>query len=167
MVRLNVIVARSRNGTIGRDGGLPWHLPADLKRFREITMGSTLVMGRRTYESIGRPLPGRRNLVVSGTPGFAPPGCEVFRSLEQACAAVNTPELFVIGGAGLYREALSRAQRIFLTEVHADIGGDVVFPDLPADAWHETSREEHVADDRHAYPYAFVTLERSAGAPQG
>lgn len=160
MARLNLIVARARNGTIGRDGGLPWHLPADLKRFREITMGHTLVMGRRTYESIGRPLPGRRNLVVSGSTGFAPPGCEVVSSLDQACMVATTPELFVIGGARLYREALSRVERIFLTEVHADVSGDVAFPELQADAWREISREEHATDERHALPYAFVTLER-------
>jgi len=161
-MRVSLVVAMDRQRVIGVAGGLPWHLPADLRHFRAITMGKPIVMGRRTYESINRALPGRRNIVVSRNRQWrAPPGCEVAHSLEHALdLAGSADEVMIIGGAALYRAALERAQRIYLTEVHAEVGGDVHFPPIPAGQWRETERVEHPADNRNAYPCSFVVLER-------
>lgn len=150
-----------QQGVIGRDGGLPWHLPEDLKRFRAITMGSPIIMGRRTWESIGRPLPGRRNIVVTTTAGYEAPGCEIAGSLEAALAlAAEAATAFVIGGVALYRAALPHTRRIYLTEVHAKVVGDTVFPAFDRAAFHEVAREDRPADERHVHPYSFVILER-------
>ena len=158
---LVLIAAVADNGTIGRDGDLPWRLPDDLKRFRKLTLGNTILMGRKTYESLGRPLDGRRNWVLSRDAGFAPPtGVEVFADLAQALAAHAGGELLVIGGTQLYRQTLPLAARLELTRVHATIDGDTFFPAIDPRNWQETAREEHAADARHAYDYAFVTLQR-------
>jgi len=160
-MELSVIVALARNGVIGRDGGLPWHLPADLKRFRAITMGKPIVMGRRTHVSIGRVLPGRRNIVLSRDTDFTAPGCEVYASLHAALAALgDVPETMIVGGAALYAEALPRAARLYLTEVDAEIAGDVHFPAIDRGAWHEVAREAHAADAANPYAYCFRVLER-------
>lgn len=157
--RVNLVVALADNGVIGRDGGLPWHLPADLKRFREITWGHPIVMGRRTHESIGRVLPGRLNLVISRDPRCAAAGCVVVPDLEAALAAAGAaPEVMIVGGAAVYAAALPRATRLFLTEVHARVDGDVRFPDFDRRAWRETAREPHRGEGE--YDYSFVTLER-------
>lgn len=156
----------AHNGVIGRDGGLPWHLPADLKRFRAITMGKPIVMGRRTHESIGRALPGRRNIVLSRAAGYRAADCEVFNSLYAALAAVHDEtEVMVIGGAALYAEALPHAACLYLTEVDAKIAGDVRFPNYDRDAWREMGREAHPADASHAYNYCFLQLERINQTP--
>lgn len=161
MTRVSIIVAADEHGGIGRDGGLPWHLPADLQRFKALTMGKPIVMGRKTWDSIGRPLPGRRSLVVSRQPGFAIDGAEVFGSLEAALqAAADAPETCVIGGAEIYRQALPRAQVVHLTRVHASVQADTYFPALDVAEWEEVAREDRPADDRHAYPYSFLTLQR-------
>lgn len=160
-MRLTLLVALADNGVIGRDGGLPWHLPDDLKRFKALTMGKPIVMGRRTFDSIGRALPGRRNLVLTHRPSGLPPGVEAVDSLAAAIAAcAGEPELCVIGGAGLYRQALPLATRLELTRVHATIEGDVLFPEYDASQWRETARSEHAADERHRWPLSFVTLDR-------
>ena len=139
---VSLIVAMSENRVIGREGGIPWDLPADRRRFRELTTGHTLVMGRRTFESIGRPLPGRRTIVLSRTPGFTAPGCEVAPSLAAALAlCAGEEELFVCGGAGVYREAMALADRIYLTLVHREVAGDTFFPPVPDD-FAEMGREE-------------------------
>jgi dihydrofolate reductase len=175
-VQLSIVVAVADNGIIGRNGALPWHLPDDLKHFKALTMGKPIVMGRRTHESIGRALPGRRNLVVSrgaargataGDAGAEDPVTglvEWVASLEAAierCA--EAPEVCVIGGAGLYASALPLAHTIYLTRVHARPAGDVHFPELAAAQWREIARIEHAADQRHAYAMSFVTLQRSTG----
>lgn len=162
-MRINVVVAMDRRAIIGRVGGLPWHLPADLKHFRTITLGHPLVMGRRTHESIGRPLPGRINIVVTRTRNYLAAGCLTADSFEAALQLAETAaEVMVIGGVTLYRSALPVATRMFLTEVHAELAGDVRFPDFDRRAWTEQSREDHPADDEHAYPYSFVVLTRAA-----
>ncbi|MCS7100699.1 MAG: dihydrofolate reductase [Burkholderiaceae bacterium] len=159
--RVTLIAAVARKGVIGRDGRIPWHVPGDLPRFKRITLGHPVIMGRRTWESLGRPLAGRRNLVLSRTPGFAPAGAEVFASLEAALAAcAEAPEVFVIGGTEVYRAALPAAQRLLLTEIDADVDGDAFFPDFDRSAWRETARETHAAGADAAFPYAFVTYER-------
>jgi len=160
---VSIIVAADEQGGIGRNGGLPWHLPEDLKRFKALTLGKPIVMGRRTWESIGRPLPGRRSLVVSRRQDFAPPGVEVFGSLEAALAAASSvPETCVIGGAEIYAQALPHVAVIHLTRVHASAGADTFFPALDAGQWEEIAREDRPADERHAWPYSFLTLRRRA-----
>jgi dihydrofolate reductase len=166
-VHLAIIVAAARNGVIGRGNTLPWHLPGDLKYFKRITMGKPVVMGRRTFESIGRPLPGRTNVVISRNPRFAAQGVQVAASLDQALELAaeiarsdGVDELVVIGGEQIYREALPRAQRLYLTEVHADIEGDTVLPPVRWEEWREVSRELHAAGGADAYDYSFVVFER-------
>lgn len=158
---VSLVVAVARNGVIGCDNDLPWRLPDDLKHFKAITLGKPVVMGRRTYESIGRPLPGRENRVVSRRPGFEAPGCRVFASLEEALAGPE-PEVMVIGGGQIYAAALPLAQRLYLTEVDAEVDGDARFPEIDPGAWREVSREMHAADERHAHAFGFRLLERAA-----
>jgi len=155
------VVAMARNGVIGRDGALPWHLPADLKRFRAITMGKPIVMGRRTHESIGRPLPGRRNIVLSREATYQAAGCEVFAALDGALAALAaSDEVMIVGGAALYAEALPKACRLYLTEVDAAPQGDVHFPSFDASEWREVECEAHGADAHNEHAYRFRVLER-------
>ncbi|MBM3390686.1 MAG: dihydrofolate reductase [Betaproteobacteria bacterium] len=158
--RLSLIAAVAANGVIGADNALPWRLPEDLKRFKALTLGHPVIMGRKTFESIGRPLPGRRNLVVTRNAGYRVDGCEVLGSLEaalDACAG-SSDEVFVIGGAQIYAEALPLAQRIYLTELHRDFMGDARFPDFARTAWKETSREKRCGED--GLPYDFAVYER-------
>ena len=161
-MRVNLVVAQDRGGVIGRDGALPWKLPRDLQRFREITLGHPVVMGRRTHESIGRPLPGRLNLVLSSNPRFLAPGCVALPSLEAALAAcAEVPEVMIVGGAALYAAALPLAGRIFLTEVAADAKGDVHFPAFERREWREVARETYPADEKNEFACDFVVLERA------
>ncbi len=159
---LNLIVAAADNGVIGHQGQLPWHLPADLKHFKALTLGHPVVMGRRTYDSIGRALPGRANLVVTRQADWAAPGCETAPTVAAAlarAAALGT-EVFVIGGGEIYRETLPMADVVYLTEVHTEAVGDAFFPALPPAEWREETRERHGADERHAVAFSFVTLRR-------
>jgi dihydrofolate reductase len=158
-----MIVAVSDNGIIGRDGGLPWKVSGDLKYFKTVTWDKPIVMGRKTYESIGRPLPGRPNLVVSRNPGFSAAGIEVFASLKSLISVIKhrgAGELMIIGGAALYAEALDFANRIYLTEIHADIVGDVSFPTINFSNWREVSRDRRAAGERDDHDHSFVILER-------
>lgn len=158
---MSLVVAVSENGVIGSKNGLPWKLPDEMKRFRELTKGHAIVMGRKTWESIGRPLPERRMLVVTRDPSkLADAPVEAFASLDEALAAAGEGEVFVIGGGEIYREALPRADRVYFTRVHAVIDGDVTFPELPQSEWQETFRERHEADERNAYAFTFLTYER-------
>lgn len=159
---ISLVVALDQNRLIGGNQQLPWHLPADLRHFKEITMGKPILMGRKTWESIGRPLPGRTNVVVTATAGFQAPGCIVTHSVEDALAAVgNHKEVMVIGGALLYRQLLPRADRIYLTLVdHAFAGGDTWFPELDERDWKETRREDYDPDQKNPYRYSFVQLQR-------
>jgi dihydrofolate reductase len=156
---IQLVVARASNGVIGRDGRLPWHLPADLKRFKALTTGTVMVMGRKTFDSLPGLLPGRRHLVLTRNPGWQAEGAEVVHGVEEALASAGDSPVSVIGGAEILALFLDRADRIELTEVLADVSGDTVMPD-PRDGgrWREVAREEHgAADGRH--PFAFVTLE--------
>ena len=160
---ISIIVALAENGVIGSDNRLPWHLPDDLKRFKALSLGKPIVMGRRTFESIGRPLPGRTNIVVSRQPGLAIEGTVVAQSLDAALAAAGAaPEVVIIGGAEIFRQVLPRTDVIHLTRVHARVAGDVVFPQLDPGKWRETAVEHHAADERHQYAFTFVTLQRVA-----
>ena len=163
---LSIIAAVARNGVIGADGHLPWRLPEDLKHFRALTRGHAVIMGRRTWESLGRPLPDRQNLVVSSNPAYAAEGARVVAGLDEALAVVALPApAFCIGGAALYRDALLRARTMHLTEIDRDYAGDVRFPAFARDAWREVSREHSVGGDGTAY--AFVTYERRAAGIAG
>jgi dihydrofolate reductase len=162
-VSVAIVVAVADNGVIGRDGGLPWHLPDDLAHFKRVTLGKPVLMGRRTFESIGRALPGRRNLVLAGacTAQMAAAGVEWMANFATALRCHAGPaELCVIGGAAVFAAALPVCTRIYLTRVHAAPGGDVFFPALNPAEWRETGCREHPADARHACPMSFVTLER-------
>lgn len=155
-----------RNRLIGAGNRLPWHLPADLQHFKRTTMGKAIIMGRRTHESIGRSLPGRTNIVVSRNPAYAAPGCIVVSSLEAALAVASGDEVFVIGGATLYRQALPHAHRLYLTLIDAEFDGDTHFPELDFAQWQVIERTACEADDRNPYAYTFLTLERrTATAP--
>ena len=160
---ISIIVAVAQNGVIGTGNRLPWHLPDDLRRFKALSLGKPIVMGRRTFDSIGKPLPGRTNIVVSRQPGLAIEGALVTPSLDAALAAAgDVPEVVVIGGAEIFRQVLPRTAVVHLTRVHARVDGDVVFPELDPGKWRETSMEHHAADERHQYAFTFVTLERIA-----
>jgi dihydrofolate reductase len=159
---LALVVAAAENGVIGNHNQLPWHLPDDLKHFKAVTMGKPILMGRKTFEAIGRPLPGRTNVVVSRQAALEIPGCVVVRSVDEGlerCGA--TPEVAVIGGAEIFAQTLPRADVIYLTRVLAEIAGDAVFPALHPDEWLQSEVEAHDADDRHAHAFVFSKLTRS------
>jgi dihydrofolate reductase len=160
---MELIVAAAENDVIGRGNSLPWRLPADLRRFKALTLGKCVLMGRKTYESIGRALPGRTNLVLSRSPEFAPGDCTVVATLEAARIAAGTAcTLMVIGGAEIYRLCLPLASRIHLTLVHTRIeDGDAFFGGWRSPEWRESGRERHEPDDKHSSAYSFVTLDRS------
>lgn len=159
-MRISLIVAMGENRVIGADNRMPWHLPADLKRFRQITMGKPMLMGRKTYESIGRPLPGRKNIILTSNPDYHAPGCVVVHSLEQAFQAADAEELMVIGGSALYRECLPVAERLYLTQIHREFAGDTFFPEFDRAAWREVAREAIEADPDSGLSYSFLVLER-------
>jgi dihydrofolate reductase len=159
--RIAFVVARDRRGVIGKDGGLPWRLPDDMKHVRKLTVGKPLIMGRRTFDSIGRPLPDRTSIVLTRDASFRCDGCLVARTPDEALAlAGDAPEVIVFGGAGVFGDFLARADRIYLTEVDAVVAGDTYFPSLDPAQWRETERETHPADPRHPYAFDWVTLER-------
>jgi dihydrofolate reductase len=165
VTRLALIAALADNRVIGRDNRLPWRLSADLRHFKTVTMGKPVIMGRNTYESIGKPLPGRSNIVLTRDPHYQAPGCQVVHSLDQALeAAAGHAEVMVIGGAQLYRQAIDRAKRLYLTRVKADVEGDTLFPEFDPAQWRELDRESHRADDKNEHDYEFITLERTGVA---
>lgn len=163
-MRRSIVVAMAQNRVIGRDNTLPWRLPADLAYFKRVTLGHPVVMGRRTYESIGKPLPGRLNIVITRQPDFAAPGCVVVHGLDAAWqAAGNAEETCVIGGTTLFEETLPLADTIHLTEVLAEVEGDTYFPRFARAEWSETEVLSQPVDTRHAYPFRIVRLERRRG----
>jgi len=162
---ISAIVAVARNGIIGKDNNLPWRLPADLAYFKRTTIGHHLILGRKNYQSIGRPLPNRVNVVLSRNAGLEAPGCVVVNTLDAAlhvARAAGEEECFIAGGAEIYRLALPLATRLYLTRIEHDYEGDVVMPDLGT-GWREVWREEHVADEKNSYPFVFLRFERDLG----
>jgi dihydrofolate reductase len=158
---ISLIVARDLNGVIGRDNALPWRLPADLRRFKTLTMGKPMLMGRRTFDSIGRALPGRLNLVLTRDRAWQAPGTVAVQSLDEAFKeAQGAAELMVIGGAELFKLVLPLAERVYLTDVEATLSGDTRIPDLVPAEWRELERSTHAADADHAHAMTFRTLER-------
>ena len=166
-LHLSILVAMAKNRVIGRNNRLPWHLPADLKHFKFLTMGQTIVMGRKTYESIGKPLPGRANVIITRQADYEVPGAMVVHSLEDAlliCEETSTghSENFIIGGEKLYRQALKICQRMYITEIQRDFKGDVFFPEFDRTEWEETQRDKHIAENEDNLEYHFVVLERKS-----
>ena len=158
---ISLIVAMAQNGVIGRDNSLPWRLPEDLKRFRAFTLGKPVLMGRKTFESIGHPLPGRTNLVLTRDRSFLAHGVIVVHSVAEAMAQAGaSEELVAIGGAEVYRLLLPLARRIYLTHVHADVPGDITFPEFDSTQRADVECSRQPADEEHAYPLTFMTLER-------
>ena len=157
---LNLIVAVAHHNVIGMAGKMPWHLPAELAYFKRITMGHPIVMGRKTFDSIGRPLPGRRNIVVTANQAWRHDGVEVAGNIETALSMVEGSSAFVIGGATLYAAALPMADRVYLTAIDATLEGDTFFPELTPEKWREVSRERRERDDKNAYAVEFVVFER-------
>ena len=161
MNKLSIVVAISANNAIGKDNQLLWHLPADLKHFKEITSGHTIIMGRKTYDSIGRPLPSRRNIVITRKADLQIENVEVANSLEEAISLCeNEEEVFIIGGAEIYKNSIASTNTIYLTTVHKEYEADVFFPEINADEWSETYQEYHEADEKNSVAYTFSTLER-------
>lgn len=164
-MRLALVVALADNGCIGRDGDLPWRLPDDLKRFKQLTLGNPIIMGRKTWESIGRPLPGRLNIVVTRQRGYAAEGCIVVGSLDEAqqvAASSGAALASIIGGAELYALALPCCDLLHLTRVHAEVEGDTFFPPIDWKHFHLVESEAHPADEKHAYAFTFETWQRFA-----
>jgi len=161
---ISLIVAASSNNVIGSQGALPWRLAADLRRFKALTMGKPIVMGRRTFESIGRPLPGRQNIVITRRSGYVAQGCDVVASPQAAIEAAGAAaEIMIIGGSQVYAAFLPGADRIYLTRVEADLPGDTRLPDLVTSEWTETAREPRAADADNDYDTTFLVLERARG----
>lgn len=150
-----------RNRVIGNDDSLPWHISADLKNFKKITMGKPIVMGRKTHESIGKPLPGRENIIITRDKTYQAEGCTVLNSIDEIfehCKDVE--EVMITGGSEIYKHTLDQATRLYLTEVHTEIEGDTFFPEFERNDWNEISREAHTADERNDFDYSFVVLEK-------
>jgi len=153
---LSLIAAVSKNNTIGNDNKLIWHLPADLAHFKKITSGHSIIMGRKTYESIGRPLPNRRNIIVTRQQFFSAEGCEIMGSLQEAVdACLNEEEVFIIGGGDIYAQVLHAADKIYLTRIYKDFEGDAKFPELNFSEWKLMKYTRHHADEKNSYEYSF------------
>jgi dihydrofolate reductase len=159
-MNINIVVAIAANNAIGKNNKLLWHLPKDLRHFKELTTGHTVIMGRKTFDSVGKPLPNRRNIVVTRQ-NIQIDGCEVVNSLEAALElAKGESELDIIGGAEIYKQAMPLTNYIYLTIVHQDFDADTFFPEIDYSKWQELNREDHEPDEKHAFPFSFITLKR-------
>ena len=157
---VTIVVAIAENYAIGKNNQLLWHMPADLKHFKQITSGHTVIMGRRTYDSVGKPLPNRRNIIITRQ-DITIPGCEVVKSVDEALGlCAGEEEVFIVGGAEIYKLTMDQTDRIYLTIVHHSFDADTVFPEIDYMQWKETAREDHQPDEKHKYSYSFITLER-------
>ena len=158
---VSIVVAIAENNAIGKDNQLLWHLPADLKHFKQVTTGHTIIMGRKTYDSIGKPLPNRRNIVITRSSGLQIPGVEVTDSVAAALAlCTNEEEVFIIGGAEIYKSTMGLTDRIYLTRVHQSYEADAFFPEIDLAQWKETNVEKHLPDEKNDVAYTFSTLSR-------
>lgn len=155
---ISIIVAMSENRVIGNDNTLIWKLPADLKRFKEITTGNTIVMGRKTYESIGRPLPNRRNIIITRDKNYKAEGCEVVNSIEESLLTCDD-NVFIIGGGEIYKQSIGISDKIYLTLIHETFEGDTIFSEL-GDEWKEINREDHDSDEKNKHKYSFIEYEK-------
>jgi dihydrofolate reductase len=159
----SIIVAVADNGVIGKDNGLVWHLPADMRHFKNTTLGHHVIMGRKTFESFKKPLKDRTNIVITRNPDYKSEGCIVVNSVQEALyysERHHQEEVFILGGSEIYRQSMDVTDKIYLTEVHDEFEGDTFFPEIDKAKWKETSREDHEADEKNPHPYSFVVLER-------
>lgn len=162
-MKLSISVAMAENRVIGINNKMPWHLSADLQYFKKITMGKPILMGRRTFESIGRPLPGRENIIISRNPDYQQHGCQVFQSIESAIeSCIGSEELMVIGGASFYQAILPKASHLYLTQIHQTFEGDTYFPEFDRSEWYEVERVDVTDDESVDFDYSFVTLEHQS-----
>lgn len=160
-MKISLIVAMASNRAIGLNNQMPWHLSADLKKFKKITMGAPILMGRKTYESIGRPLPGRTNIIISRNPSYSQPGCRVCNDIDAALASCGeVKEVFIIGGSDFYKSMLPVADTLYLTQIHREFPGDTFFPEIDADQWIEVEREDIKDDPDVEFSYSFLKLEK-------
>lgn len=160
-MKVSIVVAISENHAIGKDNKLLWYLPNDLKHFKAITTGHTIIMGRKTYDSVGKPLPNRRNIIITRQ-AISISGCEVVNSIDEALALCkDEPEVFIVGGAEIYSQSMHLTDRIYLTIVHKKFEGDSFFPEINKDEWTEVTREDFQPDEKNSLPYSFITLERA------
>ena len=161
-MQISIIAALADNNVIGKANKLPWHMPADLKHFKAITLGKPVIMGRKTYEFLGKPLSERRNIVITRDKTWHAPGCEIYHSLEAALTAVTDyAEVMILGGAEIYQKALPLADRMYLTFIHQNFVGDTYFPNWKENEWQEIERGDYPADAENAYSYSFVILQRT------
>lgn len=157
---VSIVVAIAENYAIGKNNQLLWHMPADLKHFKQITTGHTVIMGRKTFDSVGKPLPNRRNIIVTRQ-DIRIEGCEVVKSIDEALELCGgEEEVFIVGGAEIYKLAMSKTDRIYLTIIHHSFDADTLFPEIDYMEWKETAREDHQPDDKNKFPYSFITLDR-------
>ncbi len=156
---INIIAAMSNNRIIGNDNTLIWKISNDLKRFKDLTSGKTVIMGRKTYESIGRPLPNRRNIIITRDTSYSANGCEIVNSIQDAIDISNDSDIFIIGGGEIYTQSLSLADKIYLTLVNESFEGDTSFPEI-GDEWLEVNREDHQSDEKNQYDYSFIDYEK-------
>ena len=159
-MKISLIVAMTPDRLIGANNALLWHLPNDFKHFKSVTMGKPIIMGRKTYESIGRPLPGRQNIILTQQPDFVMAGCDCAHSVEEALKIAKGDEVMIIGGAEIYRLFLPLADTLWITLVKADVKGDTYFPEWDPALWQETMREEHLKDEKHPYAYTFLKYKK-------
>ena len=164
---ISIIAAVADNGIIGDKNAIPWHLPADFKYFKETTMGKTVVMGQKTFDSIGRALPGRKNVILNNNPeAVAPDGCFLAKSIDELLEMTKSDgEVMICGGASVYRQLLKLASRLYITFVHHDFEGDTYFPEIDKTQWREVKRTDNQPDTKNPYPYSFVIFEREAATP--
>ncbi len=161
MMKKAIIVAVAQNQTIGKNNGLIWHLSADLKRFKALTTGHAIIMGRKTFESIGKPLPNRTSIIITRQKDYKQDSCIVVHSIQEALEAVkNQEKVFIIGGGTIYKEAIPQADELFLTLVHHDFEGDTFFPEIKKSEWEQVRREDHLADEKNEYAYSFIDYKR-------
>ncbi len=158
-MNISIIVAAAENNVIGKDNDMPWRLSADLKRFKKLTMGHHIVMGRKTFESIGKPLPGRTSVIITRNKDYKQEGCIVVHSLEEALQTINDDEIFVIGGGEIYNMAFEKADKLYLTRVHASLEGDTCIPEVN-NRWQEVEREDFQKDEKNQYDYSFIDYIR-------
>lgn len=160
---VTIIAAIGKNNELGKDNDLIWHLPADLKRFKKVTTGHHIIMGRNTFESIGKPLPNRTSVIVTRNPNYFVDGCLIAHSLEEAITLCNDHDVFIIGGAQIYKEALEKnlVDRLDITQVHQEFEADVFFPNINTQIWKEISRENHAADTKNSFDYSFVSYTKT------
>lgn len=161
MAEIHMLVAMAANRVIGKNNAMPWHLPADLKHFKRMTTGHTIIMGRKTFESIGKPLPKRTSVIITSQPHYSSQGCIIAHSLQEALhVAANEEKVFIIGGASVYLQALPYAKALHLTLIHREIEGDTHFPPIDETQWEETGREDHQPDAKNPMPYSFITYRK-------